>query len=574
MDVITSLAALQEAVNALPPVPPGKVRVFRGQTDNYKTISPSSYRNPIAFGGVWLNYSRSLLSDIEPDPAAGIPALQELQTQTLWLEAIAQHYGSGSWYLDVTHSIECAAWFALHRGTGTTENRHPKANGLAAGPETAEVKWLTYSRAVEPGYFYVFDVDSWDATKGNLPELALVDLSRAPEPFRTPRMLAQQGCLIRTGESEEYDLLKRKAIADPLRIGWPMTGSEIVNRSVGEMFPEPAVDDWYRRFLSVPMMPEAKSGPLSLQTPLPVTRYRGESEAYNAKLDEMDWFLDPPLVHDVLRKVEKDATDTEQGRLQKDMIAAATPIVIEASVFYILPKAESNLWNHELLVSDLSDSVKSWAEDGAEAGDVNLTNVLFQFSPLEQAFWERAGEQTRTLRRGLWLYRQGGNFIAAQVAQDFPGTELKVWPAAVIMFDKEKRRLVCRRATEAAEAPVEELTTVPVLAKAVFCGLHLLRSMAPQWKIEARPFQYCVPIPDDGTYESYFKIGMVDDVARLRRVHGPDGVPDWFVVRKKEWREAPFTTGGNVSRIQEIRRKEHYIDLTLKVHAHTGPAGS
>ena len=53
MDVITSLAALQEAVNALPPVPPGKVRVFRGQTDNYPTITPSSYRKPIAFGGVW-----------------------------------------------------------------------------------------------------------------------------------------------------------------------------------------------------------------------------------------------------------------------------------------------------------------------------------------------------------------------------------------------------------------------------------------------------------------------------------------------------------------------------------------
>jgi len=70
MDVITSLAALQEAVNGLPAVPAGKVRVFRGQTDDYPKITPSSYRKPSALGALWSIYNRFLLIGMEPDEAA------------------------------------------------------------------------------------------------------------------------------------------------------------------------------------------------------------------------------------------------------------------------------------------------------------------------------------------------------------------------------------------------------------------------------------------------------------------------------------------------------------------------
>ena len=322
------------------------------------------------------------------------------------------------------------------------------------------------------------------------------------------------------------------------------------------------------------MMPEAKPGPLTLQTPIPVTRYRGESEAYNARLDEIDWFLDPPLLHDALRQVGPQTTDSEQDRVQKRLIAGATPIVVEAPVFYVLPRAESNLWNHELLVSDLCDSVKSYGEDEKEAGAADLKNVLFQFSPLEQVFWGRAGEQTKlTLMRGLWMVRLGENLLTAQVAQEFPGTALQVGPTQAITFDKEKRRVVCRRASE-LQAPMVELTTIPGLAKAVFSALHLLRSLTPQWKAEARPFQYVCPEPQDGTFENSYWIGEVSDAARLRRVKGADGGPDWFVMRKKEQMAAPFTTGGKVSRFVEIKSNLPFIDMVIKVHARTGPAGS
>jgi hypothetical protein len=305
MPPLLSLSALQDAIGALPPPPPGKVRIFRGQTTDYPTITPASYRNHLEYGGIWRFYSRFLLMDITNEKFDGHLGDKEFQVLSVWLEAVAQHYASGSRYLDVTHSIESAAWFALHRGKWVTERgvlgppRPPSPFDLPS-----EVKWLQYSRAVDPGYLYVFDVDSWDGVSAIPPDLALIDLSRAPDPFSTPRMLAQMGCLIRAGNATGQDLRHLRVEGTPLQIAWPMTGSLLAQQSVEEMFPLPTVDAWYRRLLSVPMMPEVNviSGEVVLKRPLPVTLYQGETAAYNAILTDTEVFLYPPLLHRLLRQ--------------------------------------------------------------------------------------------------------------------------------------------------------------------------------------------------------------------------------------------------------------------------------
>ena len=48
---------LQSAIAALPPVAPGKVRVFRGQTKDYDEIKPASYRVHLASRAIWRIYS-------------------------------------------------------------------------------------------------------------------------------------------------------------------------------------------------------------------------------------------------------------------------------------------------------------------------------------------------------------------------------------------------------------------------------------------------------------------------------------------------------------------------------------
>jgi hypothetical protein len=569
MAPLTSLSALQDAVNALPPVAPGKVRVFRGQTTDYPTITPASYRTRLASLPICLCYSRLLLKELRADHALPHLAGEELQVEALWQEAVAQHYASGSSYLDVTHSIESAAWFALHVGTWVPESSLPDAARPAWVSELKhEIKWLEYSRAAELGYIYAFDVEKWDSPQpGSVlpdidkllqsglvpPDLALVDLSNAPDPFKTPRMLAQLGCLIRTGESERYDLRPLRVKGTPLQIAWPMTGSEVVKRTVEEMFPGPAVDPWYERFLIAPMMldVDAATGKLVLRRPLPVTLYRGETDAYNAALTATEWILSPPLLHDFLRHppARADASKTaplrelETREVMSKAMSVTTPIVLEAPVLSLFPPPTSNLWNHQLLLSDISSSVAAYSDAMQEIGNVSLLNVLFQFSQLEETFWERArtSNETHKLTRGLWLSGSQKEWILARLMlQEFPGMQVEIQPPVKIRLDPVKRRFIYERFE--GDTEWAELSTVPELAKPVFVALYLLRALSPRLKVEATPNAYRMMSGEEhgATAKNRYSFSAFANAARLVRIKGPQEVPDWFFLRTKQ--NDPFTT--------------------------------
>jgi hypothetical protein len=567
MNPLTSLSALQDALSALPPVAPGKVRVFRGQTTDYPTITPALHRTRLASRPVVLCYTRLLLKDLRGDHALPHLASEELQVEALWQEAVAQHYASGSAYLDVTHSVECAAWFALHVGKWVPESNIPDPTRPAWALELKHgIKWIEYSRAVEPGYLYAFDVEKWDPP-GAVPQdpekwdqyslvppdLALVDLSNAPEPFKTPRMLAQQGCLIRTGESERYNLRVRCVEGTPLHIAWPMTGSEVVKRTVEEMFPAPAVDPWYERFLMAPMTldVDADTRKLVFRRPLPVTLYRGETEAYNAALNATEWVLDPPLLHDYFLRLPQGKADSskdehvpevEKYRVMSRAMSTTTPIVLEAPVLSLFPPPQSSLWNHELLLSDLCGSVATYSDESKEDENASLLHVLFQFSQLEDIIWERArtSNERRRLTRGLWLSgSQKEWLLAVLMVQDFPGTRLEILPPVKIRLDPRKRRF----AYERFEGDTEwaELSTVPQLAKPVFVALYLLRALSPRLKVEATPNGNWMPDEQHGgTSKNIYSYSVFANPARLVRVKGSKEVADWFFLRTEE--NDPFTT--------------------------------
>jgi hypothetical protein len=567
MNPITSLSALQDAVSALPPVAPGKVRVFRGQTTDYPTITPASYRTRLASRPVVLCHTRLLLKDLRKDHALPHLASEELQVEALWQEAVAQHYASGSAYLDVTHSIECAAWFALHVGKSVPESSIPDPTRPAWALELKHgIKWIEYSPAAEPGYIYAFDVEKWDRPsfvppdlekwdQYSLvpPDLALVDLSNAPEPFKTPRMLAQQGCLIRTGESEHYDLRGLRVEGTPLQIAWPMTGSEVVKRTVEEMFPAPAVDPWYERFLMAPMMldVDAATRKLVFRRPLPVTLYRGETDAYNAALTATEWLLNPPLLHDYFLhfpQVKADSSkdehvpEVEKYSLMSRAMSTTTPIVLEAPVLSLFPPPQSSLWNHELLLSDLCGSVATYSDGRKEDGNVSLLLTLFQFSQLEEIIWERArtSPERRRLTRGLWLSgSQKEWLLAVLIVQDFPGMRLEIQRPVKIRLDPLKRRFTCERFE--GDTEWAELSTVPELAKPVFVALYLLRALSPRLKVEATPNAYMMPREQHGgASKSIYSFSVFANAARLVRIKGPEEVADWFFLRTKQ--NDPFTT--------------------------------
>jgi hypothetical protein len=109
-DPITTYRQLREHLSDLGNPPRGYVRVYRGQTKDHGTMLPSGLRA----GGarrdpVWHYWSALASRELLGAPDQLVSSADE----AVWIEAIAQHYGPGSNFLDVTHSLDVALWFAL-----------------------------------------------------------------------------------------------------------------------------------------------------------------------------------------------------------------------------------------------------------------------------------------------------------------------------------------------------------------------------------------------------------------------------------------------------------------------------
>ena len=144
------------AIAELPATPAGHVRVFRGQTKDYPAILPSGLRRSIRKQAIWRAYAQNLYTDFVPEAEPGHPVSEAtLQASGLWLEAVAQHYGAGSNFVDVTHSVEIALWFALHElKTGVAEGLMA-GDGSDGASDPTYIELLRYVPWNGTGYLYV-----------------------------------------------------------------------------------------------------------------------------------------------------------------------------------------------------------------------------------------------------------------------------------------------------------------------------------------------------------------------------------------------------------------------------------
>lgn len=525
VEPITTFAELQLAIAGLPPLAPGKVRIYRGQVKDHDTIVPAGFRAPLERNAVWKFYTMLLLADVQNGLFGKNMQDADFRVLSVWLDAVSQHYGSGSSYLDVTHSVESAAWFALHKGTAWDEHT---VLGPEGGPSAfdmpATIRWFEYAPSTTPGYLYAFDVDVWDGASASPPDLSLIDLSNAPAPFCTPRMIAQAGSLIQAGQQAHQDLKPMRVERTPLRIAWPMTGSDVVRRSVEEMFPLPAVDNWYRQLLRVPLAVNGDDDlpTVSLKRALPVALYRGANVEYNRELMRTESFLHPPLLH---RLLHSKAEASEGGDWWNALRAEdATAIVLEAPLLSAFSPAASSNWNHELLLEDLpeADPLNS---------HTSLDNVVVQFHTLEEIFWERADALTAPveLSRGLWLRRRKDELLAVFFTQTFPGTQVKPWGELILQLNPQTRRIQFRSA--GGTIPWTELAMLPELAKPILIALHLLRAISVKPKAEALAVLTVQHKEGEGMQNTYL-VRVVAGAARLVARQDAEGRA-WFLLRNE-----------------------------------------
>ncbi|HEX6507782.1 MAG TPA: FRG domain-containing protein, partial [Chloroflexota bacterium] len=408
MAVIRTYSELLSALEALPSPAAGRLRVYRGQNRDFGSMKPTALRGVRDREQVWRIFSHRLAHAFAPDLAG---QNVDLDLILLWLRAIKQHYGPGTEFLDVTHSPGIGAWFALHAmryetaqityGPPGPFDPHRDVIGLH--------ELVEHARYEEPAVLYVID-----AVKGSGPSDlqhgTVFDLALAPEPFSTsPRIRAQQGCLVyANADVDGGDLSSLYVPGTPLVIGWPLSGCAEVLAAPDEIFPDINQDEWYRRFVSIPLMPAVgKSEQATIyEHPIRISLYEPQSATYELDHERLDALTErfvvqqPALVYAALRT---EGFDADQVPALSGRFASATALLMEGPMMTTIPPVDRI--NLGVLLEDRTSDAPRWdVVTGATIEDADLTNVFVELSTVDRDGWERAEtDMDFETVRGIWL---------------------------------------------------------------------------------------------------------------------------------------------------------------------------
>lgn len=518
---------------------PGYVRMFRGQTKNHPTMIPTGFRKQIRNEAVWHSYAMELGRDLlaardKRSRHLDARILTFGQKEAVWINAVAQHYGPGSNFLDVTSSLDVALWFALHKAVliaaqhtiGPPRPADPARDITLTEPWTEYCKW-----DAGPGFLYVFDVPEF-LGEGSPPHGSLLDLSKAHPIFsESMRIKAQAACLIAADRAVHGGDLKGFLACEPISVRWPMDGAWQLNTPVEEMFPDPSQDEWYKRFVTIPLTNQAHpaAGGLILARPIEVTLYRYEvQDKTNEVLHRIKYVS--PTRHDLSDTLTMDMIDEGTAQRIKLRLSEATHILLDAPIMSRFAHVDSQMWNHGILAGDMSDSseVFEFSTD-APCGSVSLRNVYFEFSPLEIASWVQvnnpeAGEIQ--VPGGIWIGRNGTHFAIELFPRLVTSTGVLTPQFSPLYYDycATNRRFWTYSLKKPLCTPVAGDRQVD---KALFVVLALLRFLSPAKK--ADPFPLQEKLSSNGSRP--LTIPVRGQVARLMRVFDSKSGRRWYVPR-------------------------------------------
>jgi hypothetical protein len=362
-------------------------------------------------------------------------------------------------------------------------------------------------------------------------------------------MRAQSGCLIycRNKDYTPFDVRKLLTKGTPLQVRRPMTGSTAPDLRVADIYPSPAQDKWFSKFLSVPMTYSAQPSPPVLQRSIPVMVYydRG-NQRYLDEVHFHDVAIQPVLVHRVVPELE--TSSAADG-------PAPTIILLETPMVFPYAPADSDQWHHGLLWTDVPDRCPAY-EFGRDkpVGELSLANVFFEFNLLEEIGWERAIHNGTKMAfiRGVRLRRSGEKVEAAILHQETPGGgAVQQLGFLSLFYDPSRRRIMVSLPKKVI--PLDELGT---FAKPVMVALMLLRYLSTMLK--------CAPIPMLAVDGKKFMLAVARDAARLYRVHPLPPHPDWFVLRDAGNPEEPFTHVTHKGGMLSVESSAPFRDFPLE----------
>ena len=515
-EIVHSLAGVRAALDGMGRPGAGRVRVLRGQTREYKDAAgeplllPSLSRRSGApmYDPAWLG---AMMSFVAVGGDTGLAS--DFVTFQVWAPALVQHYGPGSHYLDVSHDLEVALWFATHdyierwfMVEGNPRKQLPDLQHAVAWSSEVDP---AVARTDDGGpVIYVFDVEPWDG-KGAPRHGQLVDLL-ALEPIRhlgdyAARIKAQSGALLFSdpGAAAEESSLRSK-VARRIYLGAGFDLKEVADlKWVGDIYPAPGADPLYKALLELPGY--LQFDPLRLEQPLAIPfqltrelplggspnvsdgggkgtyacpkrlKFSARSAPDLHVVTQVQDYLslgrhmEPPLLHAWLLENGGDLREVELSGT-RFRLEDALPLFLESPLWAFMPGVSSprdlGMWIQSALPHGIADTI----------GGRSTASAYVELCPLD--IFRPGQPANQDLMRAMWVVRDALDYAVTV----FRKGEALYSFCVRYRYDPESGSFQRQglRGVHGADATLEGLLASAL--KALFLTLTVLRDLSPGYK--------------------------------------------------------------------------------------------
>lgn len=433
---IQNLQELKDRIQSLPEPKEGHLRFYRGQNQHFGKILASAHRGTEILDRYQFDTYCVILAQylIQKHKAKGASS----ESIAYWIRALSQHYGPGTEFLDVTSSVEVAVWFALtqfHQKQGTALNGEGKE--VLDSDVLALHEFIESAPFGEDAYFYVLDIPKeLDVSFHEKVVSAISGDDSEAEIFQeSPRIQAQHASLINCGMDSQKGDMSKYLVTDPLTISHQLYHEISPDYTVTRLFPGPAEDIWFSRFLTVPYKFSGfhEKRMVGMQS-FPVQMYSDpNNEAYIIAL------LSCVTTRSVFLQYlnEKPVKEVDKALLDK-----AAVILIPNPVITMSPGWETGLWNEELLWKYLY--LESSKDTVAFDETVPSANVYFELGLLDNPFWleidTKGGNQLSP--RSVWVRFYDAKVVRIRIYYEGYGFPSFLAMEYELRFDQNTKSIV------------------------------------------------------------------------------------------------------------------------------------
>ncbi|MGC3978450.1 MAG: FRG domain-containing protein [Paludibacteraceae bacterium] len=472
-ETITSIEQLQTLIANLPTVKEGYVRVFRGQTGRFPSINATLHRKQMIEGrNLWDSYCFILAKYLE-----GLENIRynrknqetdDLSTYFFWVKALSQHYGPGTEFLDVTHSLNVALWFAfneiekksVHLYTGKLNEKVSKEDVINI------IDTNCYKKTNRNGWLYIFDAKISDSlfpdNHGDLVDV----IANAPTVFRkSARLHAQRACLMKCDKDIDSGDCSKFLVCEPIEIKANVVDFLIQDTDITKLFPSPDYDEWYKRFLQVPYTyyGYSEDGNMASCKSIPLDIYFDDYKEtlYVKSITSKILTINPLSMYLFCLKQEDSYLD---------VLKETTPIIIVAPLLTTSNKIAKGEWHEELLWSNAG--LKKVKRPPQKMTNI-IFNLFFEFSPLEIPYWESidTGGEGEWIR-SIWIINFNKEELYVKInVQSFPGESENIsYYEFLVIYDSQLKSLMY--STKNGEVGV--LSNLEYYAKPLYVALSII----------------------------------------------------------------------------------------------------